>query len=217
MELTHEQRCQIAALSAQGKTAEECAKLAGADLTKTILFLESREKGNKKEYVKLTPELKYDIIKLHKQGYSMQGIANRTNVSKSNCQRVVSEYKEIKSKPSQINKDFEKATDKLIEEMRAEKPSEKENEPASAATDNKPITSKMEERHTLSIPQNDNNCQDLIDEVIKDLVKISNWCCTEGNESESDYVRTLGFIQGFTEALVDKYRNKIRRLNNDVD
>lgn len=217
MELTHEQRCQIAALSAQGKTAEECAKLAGADLTKTILFLESREKGNKKECVKLTPKLKYDIIKLHKQGYSMQGIATRTNVSKSNCQRVVAEYKEIKSKSSQINKDFEKATDKLIEEMRAEKPSEKENEPASAATEHKPITSKMEERHTEIIPQSNDNCQDLIDEVIKDLVKISNWCCTEGDESESDYVHTLGFIQGFTEALADKYRNKIRRLNNDVN
>lgn len=212
MELTHEQRCQIAALTAQGKTAEECAKLAGADLTKTILFLESREKENKKEYVKLTPELKYDIIKLHKQGYSMQGIANRTNVSKSNCQRVVSEYKEIKSKSSQINKDFEKATDKLIEEMRAEKSSEKENEPASAATEHKPT----DINPTPSIPQSNDNCQDLIDEVIKDLVKISNWCCTRGDEATDDYIHTLGFIQGFVEALADKYRNKIRRLNNDV-
>lgn len=209
-ELTHDQKCQIAALAASGKTAEECAKLAGADLTKTVLFLESREKGNKKEYVKLTPELKYDIIKLHKQGYSMQGIANRTNVSKSNCQRVVEEYK---GKPSQINKDFEKATDKLIEEMRAEKPSEKENEPASAATEHKPT----DINPTPSIPQSNDNCQDLIDEVIKDLVKISNWCCTRGDEATDDYIHMLGFIQGFVEALADKYRNKIRRLNNDVN
>lgn len=211
-ELTHDQKCQIAALAASGKTAEECAKLAGADLTKTILFLESREKGNKKEYVKLTPELKYDIIKLHKQGYSMQGIANRTNVSKSNCQRVVAEYKQ-RPKPATINKDFEKATDKLIEEMRAEKPSEKENEPASAATEHKPT----DINPTPSIPQSNDNCQDLIDEVIKDLVKISNWCCTRGDEATDDYIHTLGFIQGFVEALADKYRNKIRRLNNDVD
>lgn len=213
-ELTHDRKCQIAALAASGKTAEECAELAGADLTKTILFLESREKKQKKEYVKLTPELRNEVIKLHKQGYSMQGIANRTNISKSNCRRVVAEYK---GKPSQINEDFENATDKLIEEMRAEKPSEKENEPASAATEHKPITSNMEERHTLSIPQNDNSCQVIVDEVVKDLVKISNWCCTRGDEATDDYIHMLGFIQGFTEALADKYRNKIRRLNNNVD
>lgn len=213
-ELTHDQKCQIAALAASRKTAEECAKLAGADLTKTILFLESREKGKKKEYVKLTPELRNEVVKLHKRGYSLQGISNKTSVSVSSCHRVVAEYK---GKPSQINEDFEKATDKLIEEMRAEKPSEKENGPASAATEHKPITSKMEERHTQIIPQSNDNCQELIDGVIKDLVKISNWCCTQGDESESDRIHMLGFIQGFTEALADKYRNKIRRLNNNVD
>lgn len=211
-ELTHDQKCQIAALAASGKTAEECAKLAGSDLTKTILFLESRKKTKKKDYVKLTPELREIIIKLHKRGYSLQGISNKTNVSASSCQRVVAEYRQ-KPKPATINEDFEKATDKLVEEMRANKPSEKENEPASAATEHKPT----DINPTPSIPQSNDNCQDLIDEVVKDLVKISNWCCTRGDEATDDYIHTLGFIQGFTEALADKYRNKIRRLNNDVN
>lgn len=209
-ELTHDQKCQIVALAASGKTAEEIATAAHADLTKTILFLESREKGKKKEYVKLTPELRNEVIKLHKQGYSLQGISNKTRVAVSSCHRVVAEYK---GKPSQINEEFEKATDKLIEEMKAEKPSEKENGPASAATEHKPT----DINPTSSIPQNNDNCQVIVDEVVKDLVKISNWCCTRGDEATDDYIHMLGFIQGFTEALADKYRNKIRRLNNNVD
>lgn len=200
-ELTQEQKCQIVALAASGKTAEEIATTAHADLTKTILFLESREKA-RKDYIKLTPELRYEIIKLHKQGYSMQRISNKLNVSKSSCQRVVAEYKQ-RPKPGTVNKDFEKATDKLIEEMRAVKPSEKENEPASAATEHK-LTVQYDS--DISIPEKVGNCQDLLDEVIKDLVKISNWCSTEGDETVTDYIRSLGFIQGFTEALADKYR-----------
>lgn len=204
-ELTHDQKCQIAALAASGKTAEECAKLAGSDLTKTILFLESimesRKKGKKKDYVRLTPELREIIIKLHKRGYSLQGISNKTNVSASSCQRVVAEYRQ-KPKPATINEDFEKATDKLVEEMRANKPSEKENEPASAATEHKPT----DINPTEIIPEKQGSCQDLIDEIIKDLVKISNWCCSEEDETVTDYIRSLGFIQGFTEALADKYR-----------
>lgn len=142
MALTKEKNIQIAALNSKGYVIEAIAKKAGVSKEEVKESLENRgrdyielgamSKGEKAEY----------IAGLSMERLPIEEIVERTGLGKSSCYNYIKDgalrarKKQAKadgekkaeeaSKPSQINEDFEKAVDEMIEESREEKEKEVE-------------------------------------------------------------------------------------------
>ena len=126
MQLTREKKCQIAALGAKGKTAEEIAQTAGVDVETVKEFLSGRESSEKEPLFggnkKITTKTIAKINELRQQGKTHKEIADELGIGTATVNRYLH-----KDKPSQINKDFDKAVNEMITEAK--------KEPAPAATD----------------------------------------------------------------------------------
>ena len=126
--LTQQQKCQVAALGAKGKTVEEIAQTAGLEVETVREFLSARESSEKKPLFggnkKITTKTIAKINELRQQGKTHKEIADELGIGTATVNRYLH-----KDKPSQINEDFDKAVNEMIAEAETKK------EPAPAATD----------------------------------------------------------------------------------
>lgn len=126
--LTQQQKCQVAALGAKGKTVEEIAQTTGLEVETVREFLSARESGEKKPLFggnkKIATKTIAKINELRQQGKTHKEIADELGIGTATVSRYLH-----KDKPSQINEDFDKAVNEMIAEAETKK------EPAPAATD----------------------------------------------------------------------------------
>lgn len=114
----------------QGKSIDEIVSLTGLS-QREVNELVGVIKGDKPKrggHNKTSEDVKDKVIELKKQGLSTCDVADKTGVAISTAWRIWNNYKNKEGKPSQINKEFDREVDKMIEES-------KRKEPAPAATD----------------------------------------------------------------------------------
>lgn len=138
-ELTREKKCQIAALGAKGKSAEEIAEIAKVDIEAVKALLATRDTDKIAEPPKEDisamnrTELKAYAVRLYNQGKTHKEIMEITGLSRSVLYTLIPVNKDKKprkfKKAAQINEDFDQAVDEMIAEAETKK------EPAPAATD----------------------------------------------------------------------------------
>ena len=128
--MTQQQKCQVAALGAKGKTVEEIAQTAGLEVETVREFLSARESSEKKPLFggnkKISTKTIAKINELRQQGKTHKEIADELGIGTA----TVSRY--LHKKPAQINEDFDKAVNEMITEAK--------KEPAPAATDTSSIS-----------------------------------------------------------------------------
>lgn len=172
-ELTREKKCQIAALGAKGKTAEEIAAEAKVDIeaVKALLATRSTEKSAEppKEDISAMnrTELKAYAVRLYNQGKTHKEIMEITGLSRSVLYTLIPVNKDKKprkfKKAAQINEDFDQAINEMITEAK--------KEPAPAATD-----TSSEEKKNIFTTTNDTIdlavCQDALERAVRGYLGI---------------------------------------------
>jgi DNA-binding CsgD family transcriptional regulator len=132
--MTQQQKCQVAALGAKGKTVEEIAQTAGLEVETVREFLSARSSEKTDDMPK--SDKKAYAIRLFHEGKTRKEIIELTELSRSAVYALLPATKgerkgqgagRPKKKPSQINEDFDKAVNEMITEAK--------KEPAPAATD----------------------------------------------------------------------------------
>ena len=162
-ELTREKKCQIAALGAKGKNADEIAEIAGIDVETVREFLSARSSEKKPLFggnKKITTKTIAKINELRQQGKTHKEIADELGIGTATVSRYLH-----KDKPSQINEDFDRAVDEMITEAK--------KEPAPAATD----TSSSNENINSLYPNDTIDldvCQDALERAEKTMITIYN-------------------------------------------
>lgn len=114
----------------QGKSIDEIVSLTGLSQREVneLVGVVKEDKPKRGGYNKTSEDVKDKVIELKKQGLSTRDVADKTGVARSTVWRIWDNYKNKEGKPSQINEEFDKEVDKMIEES-------KRKEPAPAATD----------------------------------------------------------------------------------
>ena len=130
-------------LQNKGRSTAEIAELTGYGTKKVNELIFGVIKGDKPKrggHNKTSEDVKDKVIELKKQGLSTRDVADKTGVARSTVWRIWDNHKNKEGKPSQINEEFDKEVDKMIEESknkeiieeREEMPKEKAPETAKA-------------------------------------------------------------------------------------
>lgn len=188
--MTQQQKCQVAALGAKGKTIEEIAQTAGIEVETVKEFLSARESGEKKPLFggnkKITTKTIAKINELRQQGKTYKEIADKLGIGTATVNRY------LHKKPSQINEDFDKAVDEMIAEAETKK------EPAPAATDTSSTSENINSLYpndTIDEPKSQEPepemCPEWLDDACKDFLSLYSYM-TEAEQRAFD----LGQIYG---------------------
>lgn len=173
-ELTREKKCQIAALGAKGKSAEEIAEIAKVDIeaVKALLATRSTEKNTeptKEEIATMNrTQIKEYAVRLYNQGKTHKEIMEITGLSRSVLYTLIPVNKDKKprkfKKAAQINEDFDKAVNEMITEAK--------KKPAPAATDTDSMKNEIKHISTNNDTIDLAVCQDALERAVRGYLGI---------------------------------------------